>query len=259
MPARVFESKVSVDRVKFIFKKGLTRKEHAHIAALKKAQATIDVQIEKQEAKDQNEDDGNLISKVKVRPNTPDAREISERKDPKAFDTYDKRQRAIILLQRLLRGRAKQNMMFEGKEKRLDLIAELRATEEWKQASDLEEERMLIENYQERVLDGASEALQSDIISKTLDNLSKELVRFKQERRIAAMVRLAEDVRRKREAEESGRRQAEQILRQREDVLYKELMAVHQGSVDSYLQNIVINTIDTTSSLQAYQEAKLKV
>jgi len=41
------------------------------------------------------------------------------------------------------------------------------------------------------------------------------------------MVRLAEDVRRRREAEESGRRQAEQTLRQREDVLYRELMSVH--------------------------------
>jgi hypothetical protein len=36
-------------------------------------------------------------------------------------------------------------------------------------------------------------------------------------------------------------------------------MSVHQGSVDSYLQNIVLKTIDTTSSLQAYDEAKLKV
>lgn len=36
-------------------------------------------------------------------------------------------------------------------------------------------------------------------------------------------------------------------------------MGVHQGSVDSYLQNIVGKTIDTTSSLQAYEEAKLKV
>jgi hypothetical protein len=42
-------------------------------------------------------------------------------------------------------------------------------------------------------------------------------------------------------------------------VLYKELMGVHQGSVDSYLQNIILNTIDNTSSLQAYEEAKLKV
>lgn len=36
-------------------------------------------------------------------------------------------------------------------------------------------------------------------------------------------------------------------------------MSVHQGSVDSYLQNILTNTIDNTSSLQAYEEAKLKV
>lgn len=41
-------------------------------------------------------------------------------------------------------------------------------------------------------------------------------------------------------------------------MLYQELMSVHQGTVDSFLQNIVVNTIDTTSSLQAYEEAKLK-
>jgi len=149
-------------------------------------------------------------------------------------------------------------MMFEGKEKRLDLISELRATEEWKAASNNEEERGLIETYQERVLEGVSEALQADVISKTMDNLSKELVRLKQERRIAGMVRLAEDVRRRREAEESGRRQAEQILRNREDVLYQELMGVHQGTVDSYLQNVFSHTIDKTSSQQALAEAKLK-
>lgn len=118
-------------------------------------------------------------------------------------------------------------MMFEGKEKRLDLISELRATEEWKQASGLEEERILIENYQERVLDGLTEGLQSKVIARTIDQLSKELVRLKQEKKIAAMVQLAEDDRKKREAEESGRRQAENVLRQREDVLYKQLMAVH--------------------------------
>ena len=68
---------------------------------------------------------------------------------------------------------------------------------------------MLLENYRERVIDGVAEAMQSSIISKTLDNISKELVRLKEERKIAAMVRLAEDVRRQREAQESGRRQAE--------------------------------------------------
>ena len=91
----------------------------------------------------------------------------------------DKKKIAIILLQRLVRGRAIQNMMFEGKEKRLDLISELRATEEWKKASNVEEERTLVENYQERVLDGVSESVQAAVISKTMDNLSKELVRLK--------------------------------------------------------------------------------
>ena len=90
-------------------------------------------------------------------------------------------------------------------------------------------------NYKDRLIDGMTEAIQSSVISGTMDNLSKELVRLKQERKIANMVRIAEDDRRKREAEESGRRQAEQILRDREDVLYQELMSVHQGSVDSYL------------------------
>lgn len=206
---------------------------------------------------------------IKLRPPTPIFRSEFQRFDIEKEDgsevmskaehnQRDQRRRAVILLQRLVRGRAKQNMMFEGKEKRLDLISELRATEEWKAASGLEEERTLIEQYQERVLDGVSEALQADVISKTMDNLSKELVRLKQERRIAGMVRLAEDVRRKREAEESGRRQAEQVLRDREDVLYQELMSVHQGSVDSYLQTIFQNTIDRTTSFQALQEAKLK-
>ena len=52
LPTKVFDSKISVDRVKFNFKKNLTRKEVQHIAALQKAQKTINVAIEKQEVKD---------------------------------------------------------------------------------------------------------------------------------------------------------------------------------------------------------------
>ena len=199
-----------------------------------------------------------------MRAHTPKYKEIPniERelaKDNEQWEKRDKKARAIILLKRLLRGRAEQNMMFEGKEKRLDLIAELRATEEWKRHSETQEEHMLIDNYQERIMDGVAEAMQASVISKTMDTLSKELVRLKQERHIDAMVRLAENERRKREAEESGKRQAEQVLRDRQDVLYGELMKVHQGSVDSYLQSVIMKTVDNTSSIQAYQEAKLKV
>ena len=69
------------------------------------------------------------------------------RKIKEMYKRKDQKERAVVLLLRLIRGRANQNMMFEGKEKRLDLIAELRATEEWKASSELEEEKVLIENY----------------------------------------------------------------------------------------------------------------
>lgn len=207
---------------------------------MEKAQEFIDALNEQKADKKKDDAKNNPFADIKPRNYTPDympGRNNRQDKTEAEKEKKDKdeKTRAIILLQRLIRGRAEQNMMFEGKEKRLDLITELRATEEWRRSSELPEERMLIENYQERVLDGVAEALQSSVISKTLDNLSKELVRLKQERRIAAMVHLAEDERRRREAQEAGRRQAELVLRQREDVLYKELMSVHQGSVDSYL------------------------
>jgi len=122
----------------------------------------------------------------------------------------DRKRKAVILLQRLIRGRADQNMMFEGKEKRLELIQELRACENYAKVSDTtDQDKLILQNYKERLLDGVTEAIQSSVISQTMDNLSKELVRLKQERKIANMVSIAEDVRRQREAEESGRRQAE--------------------------------------------------
>lgn len=82
-----------------------------------------------------------------MRPPTPVYSGIVRKEVKVVLEREEKKRIAIILLQRLLRGRATQNMMFEGKEKRLDLIAELRATEEWKASSGLEEERILIENY----------------------------------------------------------------------------------------------------------------
>lgn len=71
LPNSIYDSKVSVDKVKFDFKKSLSRKENAHIIALKKAQSSIDIAIKKQEVKDHKEEDENLLKKVKVRPPTP--------------------------------------------------------------------------------------------------------------------------------------------------------------------------------------------
>ena len=97
MPNKVFENRVSVDKVKFNFKKSLNRKEVSHIVALQKAQKTIDVAIEQQEVKDQKEEEDNLMSKVKVRPKTPPYKEIN-RYEKDELEGIDRRQRAIILL-----------------------------------------------------------------------------------------------------------------------------------------------------------------
>jgi hypothetical protein len=268
LPNKVFHSKVSVDKFKFDFVKNLNRQETKHIDHLEKAQGKIIQRAEEEKtaiqdakkeeaAQKDKKTKGGLLETAKYDQFDREDDDVTDQsKNPR-----DKKRKAIILLQRLIRGRADQNMMFEGKEMRLDLIKELRATSEWIEAAGVDidnEQQSLIRNYQDRLLDGVTEAIQSKVISGTMDNLSKELVRLKQERKIANMVRIAEDIRRKREAEESGRRQAEQILRDREDVMYSELMSVYQGSVDSYLQNIFDRTIDKSSSMQAFQEAKLK-
>lgn len=77
--------------------------------------------------------------------------------------------------------------------------------------------QQLTQEYLERTVSDILEGIQGSVITETLCSLSKELVRLKQERKIAAMVHIAEADRRHRECEESGRRQAEQCLRNRED------------------------------------------
>jgi hypothetical protein len=58
------------------------------------------------------------------------------------------------------------------------------------------------------------------------------------------MVNIEENDRRIKEIEEAGRRQADETLRAREDVLYNEIMRVHQTTVDSYLDWIMKNTLE---------------
>lgn len=148
--------------------------------------------------------------------------------------------------------------MQEGKEKRLDLIAELRSTGEMIETSESEQERQLLLSHIERVIEGATEAIQGSVVSEALCQLSKELVRLKQERKVAAMVRMAEDVRRKKECEESGRRQAEAIRKDREDALFHEVSVTNQGTVDSYLNSLLTSAVDLASEQQAYEEAYLR-
>merc|ERR1719203_1640466 len=141
---------------------------------------------------------------------------------------------------------------------RLDLINELRAAERYADTSTTVEEKRYVEQLKQKAYDGALESIQGSVISQTLDQLSKELLRFQQERRIAAMVKLAERDRQLRQAQESGRRQAEERLREREDEMFRQIMGVHQGTVDSYLEEVLTNTVEQAAQSRALTEARLK-
>ena len=62
------------------------------------------------------------------------------------------------------------------------------------------------------------------------------------------MVRLANFTRRQREAEESGRRQAEDGLRKKSEALFTATMAVHASSSARCLDELFSQAVDAVSS-----------
>ena len=167
-------------------------------------------------------------------------------------------ERAIILLQRLLRGRAIQNLMYEGKERRLELIRELRIEEELASAPAgrdiLDEHAAEAEESFGAVVD----AVQAELVGSSLDRMSKELRRFTEERRIAQIVSEAEYVRRTREAEESGRRVRELEARAAATKAHEAVMSVHLGSAISFVDEICDEVISRDAAAQAEREAGVK-
>jgi hypothetical protein len=97
---------------------------------------------------------GSLLSKkAKGRPSTPDlTRDRGSNNQtfsltpvmtaPQAEAEEDEFQSSVILLQRLLRGRAMQNRFYEGKLRRKDLISELQRVEAEREKNELAEENV---------------------------------------------------------------------------------------------------------------------
>lgn len=172
---------------------------------------------------------------------------------------------AVIYIQKLLRGRAVQNMMFEGKEKRLELIQELRTTHALqeddrlvkkaeKQVTLALQRQRNLHDHKMSLIENHLAGLEGRVLADMFDFLCKELVRLQEERRIHAFAMLAERQRRMREAEESGRRQVEQRRLREEDQIFKEVVKVHQSTITSYLENIILKTEENTAEEQARAE-----
>ncbi|KAF7658881.1 hypothetical protein LDENG_00005610 [Lucifuga dentata] len=199
------------------------------------------------------------IEKPVPRPTTPTVKE--------PLEGEEERELAVIYLQKLLRGRSIQYQMFKDKERRLDLIRELRMThalqheEQELQRAD-QENAMTLQN--QRDLDShrtcQEEAYEAGVVGAELeclfDTLSKELIHLQEERRIHAFILLAEREYRLRNAAESGRRQVEERRRKEEDEIFKQVVQVHQDTVDCYLEDVILESLDQTSEQQAREEIR---
>ncbi|KAK2961512.1 putative Cilia- and flagella-associated protein 91 [Blattamonas nauphoetae] len=181
---------------------------------------------------------------IPVRPATPT---IDGEEDKDRFE-------GALLLQRLVRGRAVQLMMMEGREKRDDLIRELRMEE---RIADMEEHGEDVDEMKALVAQHIVNGAVGQIVSSTFDTLAKELVRVREERRISAMVQLAERNRRLREAAESGRRQEEEERRAREDERMRQVMHTQHRTVDNYLEAIIADSCDAAAKKHAVLEARV--
>lgn len=171
---------------------------------------------------------GLLNKKAKGRPSTPDfTRDRSTRPGQSSYNpaespevnlAEDELQAATILLQRLLRGRAAQNIFYEGKLRRKDLIAELQRVEAEMELQEIAEEnvaeqaKLASQKRSEALRNSTVDAVAGGASSNLLFTLAQEKLRVKEMEKMQMTAERAEVQRREQEAEESGRRQREGMV-----------------------------------------------
>ncbi|KAJ3360892.1 Cilia- and flagella-associated protein 91 [Allomyces javanicus] len=179
------------------------------------------------------------------------------------------RYQTALVIQRWLRGRAVQLAMLQGKEKRQDLINELRlalvadqavadergavTADAAGRAAQLTERVETLAERQEQLFE---DTVQAEFVGQQLDFIHKELKRLEEEKRLSAMAMLVERTRRMREAQEAGRRQVELARRQEQDEVFRQVMHVHQETVDSFLEEIIAQGIQETAEMSARERVR---
>jgi hypothetical protein len=185
--------------------------------------------------------------------NYRDAKPVERPPTPEAAppEGEEEVQAATILLQRLLRGRAVQNMMYQGKERRLDLIEELRSEE-----GGAEDATAALAQAGADAVAGVGGSIIGSVLGVALDTMAKELRAFKEERRVAEIMDRAEKQRCTREAEESGRRAVELAARAEAQEMFRQIMRIHASSAESYLSEVMDEAVAESSLAVAAEDAQ---
>eukprot|EP00607_Mallomonas_marina_P010938 CAMPEP_0182423150 /NCGR_PEP_ID=MMETSP1167-20130531/9057_1 /TAXON_ID=2988 /ORGANISM="Mallomonas Sp, Strain CCMP3275" /LENGTH=718 /DNA_ID=CAMNT_0024601851 /DNA_START=91 /DNA_END=2247 /DNA_ORIENTATION=+ len=141
------------------------------------------------------------------RPTTPDFSHIDEA--PPENNT--RLHLASLLLQRLIRGRAVQNSMYEGRYRRSELIAELRAADMNRKMVEEEDIETAQEDHIDKIKLTTVDAVAGTVTSNALLLLSGEQDRLNVFETMRQRARLAMVIRHEVEAKEAGRRQKENM------------------------------------------------
>jgi hypothetical protein len=176
-------------------------------------------------------------------------------------DDEEEKEEAILLLQRLLRGRAVQNDFYEGKERCHGLIEELQSASNAKDAEYKwvpEQERELFRGRQEATAQSVVDGVQGDVLVGTLDYLFKELTRQQESRKIDHLRDLAEATRKSLEEKETQKRVEERALREKEEVQYAKLAKASNATVEGYLSQMLHSVATSTALESAIEEVVTK-
>lgn len=172
-------------------------------------------------------------------------------------DEEEAKEEALVLLQRLLRGRSVQNDFFEGKERCRGLIEELQAAQKAKDSEHKYKALMEQEEtqaVQARLTEGVIDSIQGDIVYSTMDYLAKELIRQREAAKFEALRLQAETTRQQREDAEKLRRAAEEALRAREDLQFRQLQQVNDYTIHTFLSGLIQSCVDRSAYVTALEE-----
>ncbi|XP_026318467.1 cilia- and flagella-associated protein 91-like isoform X2 [Hyposmocoma kahamanoa] len=195
------------------------------------------------------------------RPVTPEVDAITE--------ADEECHQSALILQKIIRGRAVQCLMYEGRTRAAELTEELKTThglqKEDKVRIAMEEAKArdynALRNETEQK-DDAVTALVDELcggaVSAALDFLEKELRRLKEERRQHAFILVALREKQMREAAEAGRRQKEEQRRREHDEMFKQVLGVTQETVEAYLQSIIEEGVTMGAEEEGQERAKLQ-
>ncbi|XP_050359269.1 cilia- and flagella-associated protein 91-like [Nymphalis io] len=195
------------------------------------------------------------------RPPTPEMEAVPEEDEAS--------HQAALTLQKVLRGRAVQILMFEGRTRAAELTEELKTTHglQKEDRARIAKEESRARDYQairseaeqkEEAISALVEELCGGAVSAALDFLEKELRRLKEERRQHAFILIALREKTLREAAEAGRRQKEEHRRREHDEMFKQVLGVTHETVDAYLRDVTREAVELAAEEQAVRRARAR-